>query len=159
MHQRLASLLKCVRISHILYDRNIHFTFRQLTSYNSKIYIRQGITLTGLGLPKFNTQLQVVSAIYSEFCSRIPMPCKPITETMFETYPAINTSTRVFTPQNQARGQRDIEFSSAEDPDGMLQRAKGDDFIHGEENYIEYKKTFITDEEKPRSASLSVDEK
>lgn len=78
---------------------------------------------------------------------------------MFETYPAINTSTRVFTPQNQARGQRDIEFSSAEDPDGMLQRAKGDDFIHGEENYIEYKKTILTDEEKPRSASLSVDEK
>ncbi|XP_006462332.1 hypothetical protein AGABI2DRAFT_72224, partial [Agaricus bisporus var. bisporus H97] len=42
-----------------------------------------------------------------------------------------------------------IEFSSAEDPDGALQRAKGDDFIHGEENYIEYKKTILTDEEKP----------
>lgn len=143
--------------THLLCCKHFMYSPSRLTSYTSKICIRQGITLTGLGLQEFDSQVQAVSDIYSEFCTRIPMPCKPFMEGLFEEFPAINTATRVFTSRNMAGGQQDIQFSDLEDPDGTLQRAKGDEFIHGEENYVEYRKVLITNEGITRSVASATD--
>ncbi|XP_006459838.1 hypothetical protein AGABI2DRAFT_116781 [Agaricus bisporus var. bisporus H97] len=85
---------------------------------NARMYMKQGMGLTGLGLKDFNQRV-------------------------FEAFPAIHCSTQVFTHRKHANGQKDIPFTSAENPYNVLQNIKGNDFIHGEDNCVEYRKALI----------------
>ncbi|XP_006461612.1 hypothetical protein AGABI2DRAFT_71516, partial [Agaricus bisporus var. bisporus H97] len=112
---------------------------------NARMHIKQGIGLTGLGLEEFDRQIDAIRAIFATFAPLLPAPCKPLTERVFEEFSAIHCSTRMFTHRKHADGQKDIPFTSAEDPYNVLQKIKGDDFIHGEDNCVEYRNALLED--------------
>ena len=95
--------------------------------------------LTGLSSPKFNDSILSVRAIEDLFrrqgADRNMEDWVPST---FQGHPSIDVGNRYFTPSQHALQDRQISFSLAVDPDNILSEAMGDEFVHTEDNEVEY---------------------
>ena len=57
----------------------------------------------------------------------------------FQGHTSIDIANRYFTPRNQAlQHDPQVPFSMVVDPDHILSMAMGDEFIHTEDNEVEY---------------------
>lgn len=56
----------------------------------------------------------------------------------FQGHPSIDIGNRYFTPRQHALQDRHISFSSVVDPDNILSEAMGEEYVHTEDNEVEY---------------------
>ena len=56
----------------------------------------------------------------------------------FQGYPSIDVGNQYFTPRQHALQDHQISFSPAIDPDNILSEAMGEEFLHTEDNEVEY---------------------
>jgi hypothetical protein len=103
-------------------------------------YLRQGITLTGLGTPTFDKAIQSAQEIYAEY-QRL------FTEDKLEQWnpadyaghDALDASNRYLTPKRDAPNMDSIPFQTSVDPHDILaDMAKKGEYIHGIENRVYY---------------------
>ncbi|KAK7017479.1 hypothetical protein VNI00_018636 [Paramarasmius palmivorus] len=105
-------------------------------------FLRQGITLTGLGLSEFDDA--VLGIKIGDLLLKRNVPAQGL-ETLncfgeFRGAQTIHLSNRYFTPRHLAKGETPIQFGPEVDPAKVLQSASSPEFIHIRENVVEYEK-------------------
>ena len=109
---------------------------------NRTKYLRQCISLTGLGTPTFEAAVEGILDIYSLFSSHVPRNrLKP--STCCDTYgefTSVETSNRYFTSiKDSGPMVEHIAFSNEIDPHGILANlATNSNYIHSDDNVVEY---------------------
>jgi len=103
-------------------------------------YLRQGVSLTGLGTPLFDSSIQAIMDIYALFCRSVPrdklQPCSFTDH--YGQYTGIEMANRFFSPRKDFPTSKSIPFSTDIDPKGILARVAGTSFIHMEQNVVAY---------------------
>ena len=106
---------------------------------NRRLYLRQSMMLTGLSSPKFNDAIQSIHAIEDIYRRQaVEGNMEAWIPSSFQGHPSIDVSNRYFTPRQHALQDRHISFSQAVDPDNILSEAMGEEFVHTEDNEVEY---------------------
>jgi hypothetical protein len=102
-------------------------------------YLRQSVMLTGLSSPKFNDAIQSIRTIEDMFRRQVvDGNLEMWVPSSFQGHPSIDVNNRYFTPRQHALQDNHISFSPTIDPDNILTKAMGEDFVHTEDNEIEY---------------------
>jgi hypothetical protein len=95
--------------------------------------------LTGLSSPKFNNAVQSIQAIEDIFRRQVVEGNMELwVPSSFQGHPSIDVGNRYFTPRQHALQDRQISFRQAIDPDNILFEAMGEEFVHTEDNEVEY---------------------
>jgi hypothetical protein len=95
--------------------------------------------LTGLSSPKFNNAILSIRAIEDIFRQQVVEGNMEVwVPSTFQGHPSIDVGNRYFTPCQHALQDRQISFSQAIDPDNILAEAMGEQFVHTEDNEVEY---------------------
>ena len=95
--------------------------------------------LTGLSSPKFNDAIQSIRTIEDMFRRQVvDGNLEMWVPSSFQGHPSIDVNNRYFTPRQYALQDNHISFSPTVDPDNILSKAMGEDFVHTEDNEIEY---------------------
>jgi len=95
--------------------------------------------LSGLSLPKFNDAVMSMKAIEDIFRQQaLDRNMEVWVPSVFQGHPSIDVSNRYFTPRQHALQELHISFSPAVDPDNLLSEAMGEEFVHTEDNEVEY---------------------
>jgi len=107
---------------------------------NRRTYLRQSVMLTGLSSSKFNDALASTRAIEDMFRQMIPTgTMDDWAPSSFRGHTTIDISNRYFTLAHRAsQDDEQVPFSVAVDPDRILSMAMGNEFIHTEDNEVEY---------------------
>ena len=100
----------------------------------------QSVTLTGLSSTKFNDAVASIRAIEDMFQQLIATGrMDEWVPSNFKGHTTIDLNNRYFTSAHDTPQQDEqIPFSIAVDPDHLLSMAMGNDFIHTEDNEVEY---------------------
>lgn len=124
-----------------------NFQLRQRTySYhnrqpNRRLYLRQSLMLTGLSSPKFNDAILSVRAIEDIFRRQAldgDLDMEVWVPSAFQGYPSMDVGNRYFTPHKHALRESQISFNPLVDPDNILSEAMGEEFVHTDDNEVEY---------------------
>lgn len=96
--------------------------------------------LTGLSSPKFNDGVQSMHAIEDIFRRQAALDgnLEVWVSSAFQGHSSIDVGNRYFTPRQHALQDRQISFSTTIDPDNILSEAMGEEFVHTEDNEVEY---------------------
>ena len=95
--------------------------------------------LTGLSSPKFNDAILSMRAIEDIFRRQVANGnIETWVPSAFQGHQSIDVSNRYFTPRQHALQDRHISFSTTIDPDNVLSEAMGEEFVHTEDNDVEY---------------------
>jgi hypothetical protein len=95
--------------------------------------------LTGLSLPKFNDAIMSIRAIEDIFRRQaLDEKMEVWVPSAFQGHQSIDVGNRYFTPRQHALQDRQISFSPTIDPDSILSDAMGEEFVHTEDNEVEY---------------------
>lgn len=95
--------------------------------------------LSGLSLPKFNNAVMSIHAIEDTFQQQaVDGSMESWVPSTFQGHPSIDVGNRYFTSCQLALQERHISFSPAVDPDNILAEAMGEEFVHTEDNEVEY---------------------
>lgn len=97
------------------------------------------MTITGLGSPTFEEAVRSAYGFYERFQ-------RQFADGKFETWETatykgsytLDLSNRYLTPKKDAPTAEHIPFSKVVDPHGILEDMAGKDYIHGEENEVQY---------------------
>ncbi|PPQ97878.1 hypothetical protein CVT26_013050 [Gymnopilus dilepis] len=111
-------------------------------------YMRQSITITGLGTEAFQTGYENAMKIFLAFSDSFPEgTLSGWDSTTFRTYPCIEFNARYFSRTTAGVDKTlSIPFRTEVDPDGVLEKMVDDNFIHGTDNHVEYKWRIVTSE-------------
>lgn len=102
-------------------------------------HIRQAVTLTGLGSKSFGEGVDNIAQAYMKFITFFPEDQLELWQpTMFNPHVAIDAHSRYFTERRFSPQEPNIPFGPMVDPKGILTSIQGNDFIHGQDNYVEY---------------------
>jgi hypothetical protein len=106
---------------------------------NRRLYLRQSMMLTGLSSPKFNDAILSIRAIEDIFRRQVADRNMEVwVSSAFQGHPSIDVGNRYFTPRQHALQEHHISFSPTIDPDNILSEAMRDEFVHIEDNDVEY---------------------
>ena len=95
--------------------------------------------LTGLSSPKFDDAILSIQAIEDIFRQQtVDRNMDMWVPSVFQGHPSIDVGNRYFTPRQHALQDRQISFSPAIDPDNILFEGMGEEFVHTEDNEVEY---------------------
>ena len=95
--------------------------------------------LTGLSSPKFNDAVLSMRAIEDIFRRQaVDGTMEVWVPSAFQGHQSIDVGNRYFTPSQHALQDRQISFSPAIDPENILSEAMGEEFVHTEDNEVEY---------------------
>jgi hypothetical protein len=95
--------------------------------------------LSGLSLPKFKDAVMSIHAIEDIFQQQaVDGNIESWVPSTFQGHPSIDVGNRYFTSRHLALQERHISFSPAIDPDNILAEAMGEEFVHTEDNEVEY---------------------
>jgi hypothetical protein len=113
-------------------------------------YLRQSISLGGMGTPLFEASIENMIQGYGILARNVPsthLVPHGIIETIDGTS-SLNFVNRYFTPKRDAPSARAVPFTREIDPHGILTATGGETYIHTEENVVNYyKRTTDTDGE------------
>lgn len=105
-------------------------------------YLKQEVTLGGLGSPTFQRAISATYDIYSMFEREFEdgeLDGLGIVKDVEGFGPTIELSNRILTPKAEAPGMAAIQPGRGIDPHGVLKSAIAQGkFIHGEDNRVEY---------------------
>jgi hypothetical protein len=103
-------------------------------------YLRQRVSLTGLGTSDFDESIQGIMDVHTTFARCVPLnklaPCGIVDD--FDGYGTIELSNRYFTLKKDAATQEQVPFSTDIDPFRFLAIAAGHQYVHTEENVVRY---------------------
>ncbi|KAF8891008.1 hypothetical protein BD779DRAFT_1384285, partial [Infundibulicybe gibba] len=132
----------------------------QLPPFASKIspksqslrYLRQGVSITGLGTTSFANAIESLKKIYVIFSRSIgSTKLQSGTPTsMFGDYPTIDTSNRYFTVKKPGHREQEHAFGVDIDPSGALSGLLGAGYYHGEDNIVRYYERTTDNQGDPR---------
>ncbi|KAK7021316.1 hypothetical protein VNI00_017418 [Paramarasmius palmivorus] len=103
--------------------------------------LRQGVTLTGLGLPEFDSAVSGIKI--GDLMLKRNVPLQGL-ETLscfgeFCGVPSVSISNRYFTSRRLAKGEKPVEIGSEIDPAQILRRSSSE-FVHIRENVVGYER-------------------
>ncbi|KIL57949.1 hypothetical protein M378DRAFT_60403, partial [Amanita muscaria Koide BX008] len=114
--------------------------FSERTPRRTK-YLRQSVSLTGLGTPTFEAALKGVLDVYALFSGYVNhknLKACSICDNYSE-YTSFESSNRYFTTTKDApASEKHIPFTSEVDPYGILSGLANSIYMHGESNIVEY---------------------
>ena len=105
-------------------------------------FMKQGVTITGLGIDEFKNQLDMildVTALFTRAINEDKIQSNTIIGELNEL-PTLNASNQYFTPKKDALDTKLLAFHKDVDPFGNLTRLLGLDRVHIEENIVSYYK-------------------
>ena len=123
-----------------IYKRVCLFFALKSTSKRTR-YLRQSISLTGLGTPTFNASLQGVLNVFTLFSNHVPRDALNNCENICNSYgnhPGIDISNRYFSSIKNTPMEKRIPFEQHEDPHGILARLETPNYVHSNLNKVEY---------------------
>ena len=101
--------------------------------------MRQSVMLTGLSSPKFDENVASIYEIQDMFRrTAINGTMENWAPSLFQEHISIDVGNRYFTARKYALQDQPIAFSPSVDPHNVLSEAMGDQFVHVEENHVEY---------------------
>jgi hypothetical protein len=107
--------------------------------HRQRKYLKQSIMLTGLGGRSFAQCIDNIYAIQDMFAPEFPQDAlEDWTPSRCGQFDAVDMSNRYFTSQYDMNGEAPIPFQSDIDPDRILTNALSNDFVHLQENEVEY---------------------
>ena len=103
-------------------------------------YLRQAITLTGLGTHKFKAALEGIQMIHSIFSKEPGLTqLEKWSPGYFQEHHTTNLWNRYFTSSMQSGShQPNIAFDKFVDPNGVLASVMGGHLMHTQDNHVEY---------------------
>ncbi|KAF9540521.1 hypothetical protein CPC08DRAFT_650867, partial [Agrocybe pediades] len=107
-------------------------------------YIRQGITVTGLGTEYFSKCVQGMEQVYLAFVNTMSEgSMDEWNPSSYKDYLAIESHSRYFSKVPSTTVTAAVAFTSLEDPSGVLQSMEGDGFMHTADNVVEYRSRIV----------------
>ncbi|KAF7981760.1 hypothetical protein HWV62_31821 [Athelia sp. TMB] len=110
---------------------------RRSGDQNTVRYLQQSFTLTGCGSQTFQSATESAYAI-AEMFSRQEDDMMPWAPATFQDGPALETSNRLFTYQGRNGRHVPVNINRNLDPHGSLSRLAGTEFVHTEDNTVQY---------------------
>jgi hypothetical protein len=104
-------------------------------------YLRQGVSLTGLGTPTFEAAINGILDVFSLFSGHVHRDkLKPCTFLgRYGDFTSIETSNRYFSSiKDSGPTEKHISFPSEIDPHGILSKFENSSYIHSGNNVVEY---------------------
>ncbi|KAJ3499736.1 hypothetical protein NMY22_g19485 [Coprinellus aureogranulatus] len=113
--------------------------------------LRQYVKVSGGGSPLFDDYETKFHAVLNFFSQVVPREQIEVTNpSLFDGHYALDFHTRYFEERRYAPQVLHIPFEPSVDPEGVLEGARGVDFVHGEGNIVEYCTKVYDAEGKPR---------
>jgi hypothetical protein len=104
-------------------------------------YLRQAVTLTGLGVSGYELVLDGITAIHALFSRQFKEGALDAWQTdNFGEYTTITIANRYFTPRTQCPCITPVPFHATVDPQGYLANLTGDKLVHVQDNEVLYYK-------------------
>jgi len=101
--------------------------------------MRQSVSLTGLGLDAFEKGVGFMEKIFIEFFNRVPEGQLAIWQpNITKDGTIIDTYAKYFTQQRGMFKSAGVAFASKVDPEGVLQGLCDNEFVHTEDNSVQY---------------------
>jgi len=101
--------------------------------------MRQSVMLTGLSSPAFDEAIASVFEIQDMFRrTAVDGTLEEWSPSTFQKHLSIDVGNRYFTPYRHALQDQQIAFSTSVDPHNILSEATDDQFVHVEDNQVEY---------------------
>ncbi|KAH6896343.1 hypothetical protein BKA70DRAFT_1116397, partial [Coprinopsis sp. MPI-PUGE-AT-0042] len=112
----------------------------------SRRFIRQNVKLTGFGEAQFTKALTELEAVHLKMSNCFPDGrLETFQPAMFGTHFAIEANTRYFNHRNTVSADvQPVDFLEGVDPEGSLSRLMGEDYVHTQDNQVEYLQARIT---------------
>ncbi|KIL58014.1 hypothetical protein M378DRAFT_87111 [Amanita muscaria Koide BX008] len=117
------------------------FTAHATSTSKQLKYLRQSVSLTGLGTPYFEASMKALTNIYVLFSRFVPADKLQACAIMgkYGEHVSMDASNRYFTTRKDNPMEKHIPFDSDVDPNGILERAAGGSaYIHSEHNIVRY---------------------
>ncbi|KAF8325959.1 hypothetical protein F5887DRAFT_1072021 [Amanita rubescens] len=137
-----------VRVQGIIWRHDLPpFRNQEITAKRAK-YLRQGVSLTGLGTPTFEAAVKGILDIYSLFGGHVPRdklkPCGCIDA--YGEFTSIDSSNRYFSSiKDCGPTEKQIPFSIDIDPYGILSNLETSGYVHNINNVVEYYERIISE--------------
>jgi hypothetical protein len=95
--------------------------------------------LTGLGATKFSTMIENIYNIQHVFERTLPHnTVEDWVPSYYETFEVLDMGNRYFTDWRDINGDTPIDFGTEIDPDNILTNVLSHEFVHLQENKVEY---------------------
>ena len=95
--------------------------------------------LTGLGGPYFAGCIENIHEIHEILAHEFPRDAvEDWSPSRFGQFDAVDMSNWYFTSRHDMNGEAPVPFQSSTDPDHILANALSNDFVHLQENRVEY---------------------
>jgi hypothetical protein len=109
--------------------------------------MRQNVKITGFGEDQFKQALTELEAVHLKMSNSFPDGrLETFQPAMFGAHFAIEANTRYFNHRNTISADvQQVDFLDGFDPEGMLVRMTGNDFVHTEDNRVDYFQTHSDD--------------
>jgi len=102
-------------------------------------YLRQRVSITGMGNTSFSDVLKSVAIIQTVFKRTLGSQLEDnVAQSDYTGHAALDASNRYFTPMNNAGDGENLPLGIDVDPLGFLAKAAGTDFVHTEDNRVYY---------------------
>jgi hypothetical protein len=98
------------------------------------------VSITGGGLPKFNTAVDGVSAIRSMFADHFSKNLLEESAPTYDSYPVIDASNRYFSSRKDVPLDGVVEIPKLIDPQGILASLENNNLVYALDNVVEYYK-------------------
>jgi hypothetical protein len=108
--------------------------------------MKQRARVTGLSTDAFSKAVSVLEEVYAKMSACFPpKSTHPWQETLYEGHMAIDFNARYFTKRKDAPHESNRPFLEGVDPQGVLEKLRKHDVIHGPDNQVEYIKLLEND--------------
>ncbi|KAF8872048.1 hypothetical protein BD779DRAFT_1453279 [Infundibulicybe gibba] len=107
-------------------------------------FLRQSVSLTGLGSPMFDAAVEATHQIYDMFQRQFQEGALEVWHTdvwqtpSHQSHLSLPMSNHYLTPRRDAPRMEHIPFETEEDPHGYLESMFKEGYVHGEENIVGY---------------------
>jgi hypothetical protein len=113
--------------------------YRRRNSRSYLKYMRQSVAITGLGSEIFQKNLEVIKTIQAIFSREFQENALvDWTSTIFQKTESIDIANRYFVPRQDASPSSSVELHPSIDPTGRLRSLASRDFVHTEDNEVQY---------------------
>jgi hypothetical protein len=113
---------------------------RRIPTHRFK-YLRQNVSLTGLGSATFSRALDAAQTIYGHFDRHFPEGLLDSWSPTWSTnqgLDSIDISNRYLTPSKDVSGLESLPFHKGVDPRNILLNMAQGEYIHTDDNYVGY---------------------
>lgn len=122
-----------------------------MTSEKKPQYLKQGISLTGLGTPSFQKAIDNVYNLFAIFARNVPQGKLQLWSPQeHDGVKALDLSNRIFTSRRDDPTGKAIAMGPLIDPGEKLLSLAGDSLFYGEENVVAYGRRVLEEDQAVR---------